>query len=76
MPVFLHFQMNLSWTLFDVSDNALGGVIANVFRAVTIALTIFITIRHHKAKGLQIGKHNLWVHTAELAPAQRLNESR
>lgn len=52
IPIFLHVFMNLSWTLFDVSDNALGGIYVNIFRAITIALTILITIRFHKKGGL------------------------
>ncbi|GAB1418600.1 hypothetical protein MASR2M12_13650 [Bacteroidales bacterium] len=61
IPIFLHVFMNLSWTLFDVSDNALGGIYVNIFRCITIALTILITIRFHKKGGLKIGKHNLIV---------------
>lgn len=61
VPIFLHILMNLSWTLFDVSENALGGGYANVFRALTIALTIILTIRYHKKQGLAITRKNLWV---------------
>lgn len=49
---FLHSLMNLSWILFDVSANALGGLYANIFRGITIALSIIITIRYKKWKGL------------------------
>ncbi len=61
IPIFLHVFMNLSWTLFDVSDNALGGVYVNIFRAITIALTILITINIHKKEGLKVRKQNLFV---------------
>lgn len=61
VPVFLHILMNLSWALFDVSSNALGGLWSNVFRAVTIALTILITLRYHNRKGLTITRSRLWV---------------
>ncbi len=44
VPIFLHKFMNLAWELFDVSDNALGDAYPNVFRTVTIALIIVITI--------------------------------
>ncbi|MCF8463459.1 MAG: CPBP family intramembrane metalloprotease [Flavobacteriales bacterium] len=41
VPIFLHFFMNLSWSLFDdVADNALGDVNANIYRALTILLAI------------------------------------
>ncbi len=52
VPIFLHILMNLSWILFEVSDNVLGGLYTNFFRIITIALTIIITIRYHKNKGL------------------------
>ncbi len=45
VPVFLHIFMNLSWTLFDVSDNALGTIIPNLFRAATIAVSIMLTLK-------------------------------
>ena len=59
IPIFLHTLMNLSWILFEVSDNALGGVYTNLFRAITIALTIIITILYHKKRGLNINRKNL-----------------
>lgn len=59
VPIFLHTLMNLSWILFDVSNNAMGGLYTNLFRAITIALTIIITIRYHKQRGLKINKKNL-----------------
>lgn len=61
IPVFLHILMNLSWILFDVSDDALGGVYTNLFRIITIALTVFLTIKYHKQKGLVINKSNLFI---------------
>lgn len=63
VPIFLHIFMNLSWTLFDVSSNALGGVLPNVFRITTIALTVILTIHYNKTKDhFRINKGNLWVH--------------
>ncbi len=61
IPVFLHVFMNLSWILFDVSSNALGGMYSNLFRAITIALTIIITIKYSKKHGLNVNKRNLFV---------------
>ncbi len=59
IPVFLHTFMNLSWILFEVSHNAMGGVYTNLFRIITIILTILITIFYHKKAGLRITKNNL-----------------
>lgn len=61
IPIFLHILMNLSWALFEISNNALGGYYTNLFRIVTIALTIIITIRYNRKRGLQINRKNLWV---------------
>ncbi len=58
VPIFLHTLMNLSWILFEVSNNALGGIYTNLFRAITIALTIII-IRYHKKRGLNINRKTL-----------------
>jgi len=61
VPIFLHIFMNLSWVLFDVSSNAVGGIYTNIFRAVTIASTIVITIYFNKKSGLRIKKNNLLI---------------
>jgi hypothetical protein len=66
IPVFLHILMNLSWGLFDISDNAMGGIAANLFRIATIALTIVITIFYHRKSGLKIRKNNLIVNKLSL----------
>ncbi len=61
IPIFLHIFMNLSWILFDVSSNALGGVLPNVFRIITIALTVIFTIHYNKTKDYtRIHEGNLW----------------
>lgn len=60
VPIFLHTLMNLSWIIFDVSNNAIGSVSANIFRLATIALSIIITIIYKKkTTGLNINKKNL-----------------
>lgn len=59
VPIFLHILMNLSWVLFEVSTNALGGFYTNLFRIITIALSIIITIKYNKNKGLRINRKNL-----------------
>ncbi len=61
VPIFLHVFMNLSWNLFAVSETALGGSSTNIFRAMTIALSIILTIRIHKKENLQIRRSCLWV---------------
>lgn len=61
IPIFLHIIMNLSWGLFEVSSNALGGFYTNLFRIITITLTIIITIKFNKKNGLRINRKNLIV---------------
>lgn len=53
VPMGYHFFMNLSWQLFDVSDNALGTWAPNVFRAATIVLSIVLTFRRKRRLGEQ-----------------------
>lgn len=50
IPIFLHIFMNLSWILFSVSDNALGGAYTNTFRAITIIITVVATILYNNRK--------------------------
>jgi uncharacterized protein len=59
VPIFLHVLMNLSWGLFEVSNSALGGLYTNLFRIITIALTIVITIKYHQKNGSRISIKNL-----------------
>jgi uncharacterized protein len=61
VPVSLHFLMNLSWMIFSVSENALGGPLANLFRGLTITLAIVGTIWWKRRKGevLVIGRSTL-----------------
>ncbi len=54
VPVFLHMLMNLAWELYSVSENALGGIYPNVFRFLTIALVIILTIVYKKRKGIKL----------------------
>jgi len=82
ISIFLHFFMNLSWMLFDVSDNAFGGIYANVFRILTIILTIAITLFYKRKKGipLVITRETLWMkHHRNTGisgkPTQRLNDT-
>ncbi len=52
IPVFLHTFMNLSWALFHVSNNALGDVTSNIFRILTIAVAIVVTVIYKRRSGL------------------------
>ena len=51
VPAGLHFFMNLWWIIFKMGHNALGGNIANLFRILTIALSIIVTVKMRKVKG-------------------------
>ena len=60
VPIFLHILMNLSWILFSMSDNALGNTYANIFRFVTIAITIVATIIYNiKRDKFSVNSKNL-----------------
>jgi hypothetical protein len=48
VPLSYHFFMNLSWSIFDVSDGALGSLAPNLFRAATIALSIVMVVRYKR----------------------------
>ncbi|MGE9314412.1 lysostaphin resistance A-like protein [Niabella sp. CJ426] len=61
IPVFMHTMMNLSWHLFAVSENALGTASFNIYRGITIALAIVLTIMYKKRNGhkLSVNKQTL-----------------
>jgi membrane protease YdiL (CAAX protease family) len=63
VPIFLHFFMNLFWILFSVSDNAFGGNLANLYRFITIALIVGVTVIYKVKKRIpfQLNKSNLWL---------------
>lgn len=48
IPVFLHTLMNLAWHLFDMDQTALGGLLPNIFRGLTIAAAIVFTILYKR----------------------------
>lgn len=63
IPIFLHIMMNASWSLFEVSETALGNPYSNIFRVATIALTVVITIvKNKQRKKFAINRTNLMVH--------------
>ncbi len=61
VPLFLHTLMNLSWSVFIVSDNALGNITANIFRGLTIAIAIILTIYYKRRRGekLSVNRNTL-----------------
>jgi len=63
VPIFLHTLMNLSWDLFNISDNALGNINSNIFRGLTIALAIILTILYKRKYGqkLAINRNTLFM---------------
>jgi membrane protease YdiL (CAAX protease family) len=63
VPIFLHTFMNLSWGIFIVSDNALGTVNSNIFRGITIAVAIIVTLLYKKRKGLKlaVNRETVWI---------------
>ena len=61
VPIFMHLLMNAWWSFFAVDVTAGGGWAANIFRAMTIALSVIITIRRNqKNGGPRITRRNLW----------------
>ncbi|MCK9450583.1 MAG: CPBP family glutamic-type intramembrane protease [Bacteroidales bacterium] len=58
----LHFLMNLSWMLFDAGENALGPLLSNVFRALTIASAILLMLQQKRKlqQDLVVKRDTLW----------------
>ena len=65
IPIFLHSFMNLAWHLFKMDETALGGILPNVFRGLTILSAIVFTIVYKKKrnKKLVITKDKLIIKT-------------
>ncbi|SFU42257.1 hypothetical protein SAMN05216480_10357 [Pustulibacterium marinum] len=63
VAIFMHFFMNFSWMLFDVSENALGNSYGNLFRYITVALAIAYTVISKLSRGekLAINRKTLWI---------------
>jgi uncharacterized protein len=59
LPIFMHFFMNLYWHLFSTENSAVGGLMLNLPRIITIALSIYLTIKIVRKTGqLKINKTN------------------
>ena len=67
VPIFLHLFMNLFWALFSAAENAMGGFYANLFRSITIALIIILTLtfKRRTHKSLSINRGNLFIKTPQ-----------
>jgi hypothetical protein len=55
VPIGLHFFMNLSWEMFDISENALGDLSANLYRGLTILFAVGGTILYKRMKKQSLG---------------------
>jgi len=54
VPIFLHAFMNLAWGIFEMDDTALGGLLPNVLRGLTITFAIVGTIVYKKKQKNEI----------------------
>lgn len=63
VPIFLHALMNLAWHLFKMDETALGGVLPNIFRGLTIVSAILFTILYKRKNNIAliITKDNLLI---------------
>ena len=61
VPILTHTLMNLSWSLFQVDNSALGNMTANIFRGLTILTAIIFTILYKKNRNekLTINRNTL-----------------
>lgn len=61
IPIAVHFFMNFYWSAFEISGTAAGNTEANILRALSILLTIAITIYFAKRRGgLKIKGETWW----------------
>lgn len=60
VPAAFHVLMNLYWTLFDISDTALGTTSANGLRVAVILISIAITVRYARGRGGRRIKGRAW----------------
>jgi membrane protease YdiL (CAAX protease family) len=60
LPIFTHFFMNFYWHIFSTEASAMGGFMLNLPRTLTIALSIYLTIKIvRKTRTRAINKTNL-----------------
>ena len=71
VSIFMHLFMNAWWMLFSAGEDAGGGWYANIFRGLTIALSVIVTIRYKKYNGgLLITRRNWWRNEAADLPKE------
>ncbi len=69
----LHILMNLSWLLFQVEGGAAGNLSANLFRAITVILSVWLTLRWFGQKqGLVVNRRTLWIHRPLVDTGQKV----
>ena len=56
----LHLFMNLWWTIFGAGQNALGDATANIYRFITVAITVLITIMLSRKTGFRVRGRDLF----------------
>lgn len=56
VPIFLHMFMNLWWMVFAAGDGAVGGLMANICRGLTIAAAVVLTLNAHRLLVLRRGQ--------------------
>lgn len=54
IPIFLHTFMNLAWYMFEMDQTALGGMLPNIFRGLTILLAIVFTIVYKRKRNQKL----------------------
>lgn len=60
LSITLHALMNLSWSWFDISNNALGSALGNVGRVLVILTSVALTIRRIRKQGGSILQGRWW----------------
>lgn len=62
IPILTHTLMNLSWSLFQIDNSALGDIKANIFRGLTILTAILFTILYKKSRNeIIVNRRTLWL---------------
>lgn len=54
VPILTHTLMNLSWSIFEIDNTALGDLKANIFRGLTILIAISFTVLYKRRKKQQL----------------------
>ncbi|MBE0637017.1 MAG: CPBP family intramembrane metalloprotease [Bacteroidales bacterium] len=68
VPIFMHILMNLPGRLFDFIGVDFLDFYTIFFKSLTIAISVFLTIRRGKRSGFRINVSNLWTNAANRQP--------